>query len=290
LKCRISISVFVLISACNLWGQGYIQNNWPERVILSLTPKPATSIAVTWRTQLESINPSIQIAKAMDWTDYNDNPLTYNAASEEVTLDTGYEVFYYSVIVKNLEPNTEYIYRVGSDSVWCEWNQFKTANNQTAPFEFVYFGDAQHDVMEHCSHLFRKAYNNSPNAAFWLSSGDLVDRPQYDYQLGEFFEAASFIPRVIPMVLACGNHEYKKWYIDEVRQEAISDLWRHAITQPASSIEGLDETVFYIDYQGVRFIFLNGTEKRSEQAAWLREVLSENNNLWTIVSTMLSSL
>jgi hypothetical protein len=47
-------------------------------------------------------------------------------------------------------------------------------------------------------------------------------------------------------------------------------------TLPGNSPEGLEETVFSFDYQGMRVVVLNGNEKIPEQALWLEGVLSNN--------------
>jgi len=38
------------------------------------------------------------------------------------------------------------------------------------------------------------------------------------------------------------------------------------------------------DYQGLRFIMLNGNEKYQEQAHWLEKVLSQNSNRWVVAA------
>ena len=134
------------------------------------------------------------------------------------------------------------------------------------------------------SRLFRKAYSISPNSNFWLFSGDLLDRAEYDYQWNEFFQASGFITSVMPCVLATGNHEYADTVINGVEVETLVELWRNHLTQPTSEIVGLDETVFSFLYQGVRFIVLNGNEKLDEQSVWLEKVLAENKSIWTIVT------
>jgi calcineurin-like phosphoesterase family protein len=59
--------------------------------------------------------------------------------------------------------------------------------------------------------------------------------------------------------------------------------WRPHVTQPENGPKGLEETCYYLDYQGVRFIILNGNEKLEEQATWLEKVLEENENQWVVV-------
>lgn len=52
---------------------------------------------------------------------------------------------------------------------------------------------------------------------------------------------------------------------------------------PLNGPEDLLETVYYLDYQGVRFIALNGSKLLDEQSKWLEPVLADNPNRWTIV-------
>lgn len=88
----------------------------------------------------------------------------------------------------------------------------------------------------------------------------------------------------MPSVFVTGNHEYIDTIINGQETDILAELWKVQITQPKGEIASLDETVFYFDYQGVRFIVLNGNEKLEEQTIWLDKVLSENKNKWTIVA------
>jgi 3',5'-cyclic AMP phosphodiesterase CpdA len=48
--------------------------------------------------------------------------------------------------------------------------------------------------------------------------------------------------------------------------------------------EGMEETVYYIDYQGTRIISLDSTLDHKAQVPWLRRVLEDNPNRWTILT------
>jgi len=87
---------------------------------------------------------------------------------------------------------------------------------------------------------------------------------------------------VIPSVLTAGNHEYADTTVNGKETEVLVPLWQAHIKQPETNIEGINETVFSFDYQGVRFIVLNGNERLEEQAQWLDKILAENQNKWTI--------
>ena len=89
--------------------------------------------------------PEVRFAKATGWIEFENNLSSITARIEKVILLDSTKVFHYSVVIKDLQPNTHYIYSVGGDSVWSEWNQFRTAKEENAPFTFTYFGDMQHD-------------------------------------------------------------------------------------------------------------------------------------------------
>jgi 3',5'-cyclic AMP phosphodiesterase CpdA len=47
---------------------------------------------------------------------------------------------------------------------------------------------------------------------------------------------------------------------------------------------GLEETVYWLDYQGVRIVSLNSNELEKEQVPWLERVLENNPNKWTVLT------
>lgn len=66
---------------------------------------------------------------------------------------------------------------------------------------------------------------------------------------------------------------------------SVSDHWRPQFAFPVQNVpEGLEETTYYIDYQGVRFISLDSNKAREAQIPWLREVLKNNPNRWTVLT------
>ncbi len=67
-------------------------------------------------------------------------------------------------------------------------------------------------------------------------------------------------------------------------ERTIARHWRPQFTLPRNGPLGTEETAYFIDYQGARIVSLNSNERQKEQAAWLREVLSNNPNRWTIVT------
>jgi hypothetical protein len=52
---------------------------------------------------------------------------------------------------------------------------------------------------------------------------------------------------------------------------------------PENGIAELTETVYYIDYQGVRIVVLNSNKEIEKQARWLEKILDRNPNHWTVM-------
>jgi hypothetical protein len=257
---------------------------FPERIILNLTENPATSMAVTWRSEIGVVDAIAQITEAAPTPSLEENAVTVKAITEQIEVEEGQVKLSHSVIFRGLNPNSLYAYRVGNDSVWSEWNQFKTARKKPAPFTFVYFGDPQNDITNYVSRIFREAYKSAPDAAFWLFTGDLVSNSTLDSWWSELFYASGWIFRVMPGVMLPGNHGYPKIETPEGKTRILNRFWRPNFTLPENGPEGLAETSYFIDYQGVRFIMLNGNEKLQEQADWLRGLLANNSNTWTIAA------
>ncbi len=256
----------------------------PERIILNLTETPAASMAVTWRTALNYLDASAEISESTPGPTNAALSRKFAATSTSLELPGGKRWVQSAVILDGLKPNTRYAYRVGHDSVWSEWNQFGTARGSSAPFTFVYLGDPQSDIRKHVSRVFREAYREAGHASFWLFTGDLTTEPE-DGLWQEWFDAAGFIPRMVPMIMAPGNHDHGSALVDgkKVRTERLP-LWHPQFTLPENGVPGMEELSYYVDYQGVRILMLNSNNRLKEQAEWLDTLLSANPNRWTIAA------
>jgi 3',5'-cyclic AMP phosphodiesterase CpdA len=266
----------------------------PDRVNLSVTQDPSTSMAVTWRTHVSIQSGMAEIVPA------SANPLSVKDAKrisavsqtlrsedgkyKELTWE-GVTANYHSVILQDLQPNTLYSYRVGNGAEWSEWFQFRTAGKSDDQLSFLYFGDAQTDLRSLWSRAIRQAYAHLPSAALMLHAGDLVNRANRDEEWGEWFEAGSFITATIPQMPSPGNHDYGR---DE-KELQLSDFWRPQFTLPQNGPKGLEETCYFSDVQGLRLISLDSylaeesDEYLEKQRIWMDSVLSNNPNQWTCV-------
>lgn len=67
---------------------------------------------------------------------------------------------------------------------------------------------------------------------------------------------------------------------------AITPHWQQQFAFPIQDPpnKSLAESVYFIDYQETRFISLNSNEAIESQIEWLRDVLQNNPNRWTVVT------
>jgi len=253
----------------------------PDRIVLSWSDDPTTTMSVTWRTDTTVQHPIAEIAPAEGGPRFLDKRKSIDAESQSLTTDLGPSLRH-TATFRELKPDSQYSYRVGDGTNWSEWADFKTASTEAVPFSFVYFGDAQNDVKSHWSRVVRRAFRDAPKAAFFLHAGDLINRSESDAEWGEWFYAGGFIHRSTPCVATPGNHEFGR--IGDTGKRRLSIHWQPQFAFPQHGPAGLKESVYWFDFQGTRFVSLNSNEKLEEQVPWLDEVLTDNPNLWTVLT------
>lgn len=255
----------------------------PTRVILTWRDDPTTSQAVTWRTDATAGPAIAEIAPADANPGFVKTAARTAGATRPLEL-AGRRVYYHEAHFTGLQPATLYAYRVGNGAVWSEWLQFRTASRGAAPFSFVYLGDAQNEIRSLWSRAIRAALLDAPRARFILHAGDLVDNGNSDAQWEEWFEAGGWLNGMIPSVPVTGNHEYVR--PDRTQPPALSLFWRPQFALPENGPAALVETVYSLDYQGLRLIVLNSNERTrlAEQASFLEARLRDNPNRWTVVT------
>lgn len=264
---------------------------YPDRIIINFGEKPESEISVTWRTNEEIDTAYLEIAKASGDPRFWHNKQTLLAKTEVFDareIETA-EVLahYHSKEVNGLEPETVYGYRVGDGERWSEWFQFETASDQKDDkFSFLYVGDAQNYILELWSRLVREGFKTAPEAKFFIHAGDLINTAHKEQDWHEWFTAGGFIHSMIPSFPTPGNHEYRaKDSVENAsKQRSLSLQWQPQFTLPLNGPEGLEETVYYMDYQDTRIISLNSNRDLEIQAEWLEELLKNTNQKWIIVT------
>mgnify|MGYP001163540407 FL=1 len=264
----------------------------PDRIILTFHGDPSTSRAVTWRTDKSIEKAVAQIAEAKVNSKFTDDVDSVDAVTEAFDLgqykgNSSLIVHYHSVRFQDLKPDTLYVYRVGDGSKhWSEWVQFRTAKSSYAPTQFVYFGDAQNDILDHWSRVIRMAYQTAPNADFAIHAGDLINQAHRDHEWAQWFKAGGFIHSQWTAIPAVGNHEFMPLGRILKGKKRVSIQWRPQFTLPVEKdlVPELHETVYTVDYQDIRVIVLNSNDHKEQQTKYLEQKLKNCTAKWKIVT------
>jgi acid phosphatase type 7 len=264
----------------------------PERVIVNLTETPSTSLAFNWRAEAGAGDGFIEYATLTPGPAYPSQAVRLPAQRTSAAFVTRDEeqvsADYYSVRLTGLTPDTQYVYRVGKDGAWSPWRQVKTAAAEARPFTFLYMGDVQNDIRSMGGLAVRRALRQTPDAAFMLFAGDLINRADNDGEWGQWFDMDPHRLAETPSLMTPGNHEYMK--PEGAPRQFLAPQWRLQFSLPENGpSEALSETVYRVDYQGARVISLDADmfddDPASAQAqlTWLENQLENNPARWTVV-------
>ncbi|GMQ29421.1 metallophosphoesterase family protein [Algoriphagus confluentis] len=264
---------------------------YPDRIVVSFGENPSKEASVTWRTDSTVAQGYVEIALATAAPKFWKTGKAIEAKLEVLDAlsipEANIYAHYHSVSLSDLLPDQIYAYRVGDGQRWSEWFQFRTASEQpNDKFSFLYVGDAQNYVLELWSRLIREGFRTAPEARFFIHAGDLINSAHREQEWHEWFTAGGFIHSMIPSMPTPGNHEYRAKNQDEAnrKERSLSVQWRPQFTLPLNGPEGLEETVYYMDYQDLRMVFLDSNRDQVAQAMWLEKLLKDNPKKWTILT------
>lgn len=266
----------------------YQATAFPDRIILLPTAHPDSSQRVNWRTNAGLTLAEAEIALAQSGPGFVWQSQRVVAQSQPIQTENGLAL-QHSVLFTDLAADTLYSYRVKGAGTWSEWLQFRTASKDFKPFSFIYFGDAQNHNKSHVSRVMREALLQRPRARLMLHAGDMVSSREgnHDNEWGEWFDALGWQGGMINQFLTPGNHEYVE---DEQERHHLVPQFAAQFTGLRNGPAPLQDSVYFTDYQGVRFISLNSQEALQNeelaqlQAAWLEQVLQNNPARWTVVT------
>ena len=268
----------------------YAAKGWADRIVLTPAADAARGAGVAWRTNTAQTTAEAQIAEEIDGPLLGYGATDVRGTSQPISNENGAAI-YHQVRFDNLKPDTRYVYRVKAADSWSEWLPFRTAKSGFAPFRFIYLGDTQNDILEIGSRVIRSAFKEAGPAALVLHAGDLVAQREvkvHDDEWGEWTEAGGRAFAMTMQIPATGNHEY----VDHIQPDGsesrqLGPHWTRQFALPQNGAEGVRDTSYYVDYQGVRFIVLDGTAALDlggleSQTAWLDRTLATSSAKWNI--------
>ncbi|TIC79924.1 FN3 domain-containing metallophosphoesterase family protein [Nocardioides sp. GY 10127] len=242
-----------------------------------------TSRNLAWFTS-EDAAQTVQLALAEAMTDET-FPTTYSS----VTATTGATItdgeYYQHATLSGLAAETDYVYRVGSETAgWSEVYSFST-QAASSTFSFVFVGDPQigssHDNAgdgEGWATTIALAEASYPDTAFVLTSGDQVDTASNEEQYTYFLAPEQFTS--IPLATALGNHDYSSTaYHEHFNVPNVSDTYGLAADATQSGGDA-----FFV-WNDALFITLNTNNTDTDgHLAYVEATMNAHPDAaWTIV-------
>ncbi len=273
-------------------GTPYAARSLPDRIMLTPSADPSTGMAVAWRTDTAQSASEAQIAIAVDGPTLEENAVLLTGTPGIAKGSANGPALYHQVRFENLTPETVYAYRLKGSAGWTEWMQFRTASTQPKPFRFLYLGDIQNGILTYASRVIRQAFHANGGIELVLHAGDLAaqrDDLDHDDEWGEFNQAGGYNWSIVPQLPATGNHEYIDVPLpDGGESRKLGPYWPLQFALPTNGAPDVKATTYFVDYQAVRFIVLDGTSAidlgtMEQQTRWLDETLASSKAKWNVV-------
>ncbi len=269
----------------------------PRDIMLSVTSDVCTSQTITWHDDGDTDAGYVIYApkeqSVIRAGESGDDSGVLSAAGRRVPAESGADMedSIFSVLLKDLQPETTYYYFIRSDSGVSEISEFTTAARDQQSLSFLYMGDIQFEEdmeqeYEDWAQLVSSVYRRNPDLAFGLMGGDIVQNGIRTAEWDAFLKNASGIFSSLPFMPVNGNHESN---IPGGKPELYMDMF----TLPENGPEGFKEEFYSFDYGICHVTALNSWVFSGEQilteedyeniAAWIRSDLENSDAVWNIV-------
>lgn len=204
----------------------------------------------------------------------------------EKFTDNGKTSFVHTVTLQNLQPGTEYEYRLGCGDKRSEWFRLTTA--QGNKYKVLIFPDSQSANYKSWEDVAMPAWQRNQDARFFIAMGDLVDNGEHAYQWNEWFSRIRPMITRIPVAPVLGNHETytSDWKV------RLPLAYLHYFQLPEGAPEKYKNQFYSFDYGDVHFVVLNNLMREmeqfqpdmlQEQLAWFRADMEKTKKKWKIV-------
>jgi acid phosphatase type 7 len=251
----------------------------PDHIVLTWSDDPETTQTIQWRTstKIESGRVSyVDKEHAMNLGSIPVEPAKTIQIEEPTTLNDPV-IHWHTVTLRNLKPDTEYVYNIGglNNDPWSGEHSFRTAPREPQPFTFVYLGDAQNGLNEWGA-LMKDIHQRHPEVKFYLLAGDLIESGNQRDNWDEFFAYPGAVFAERPLVPVLGNHEY------------VGDgdrYYQQFFTLPNNGPKELRPGQAHaLRYGNALIVSLDSNRMLPEQAAWLDQTLAVTDARWKFVA------
>ena len=179
----------------------------------------------------------------------------------------------HSAIIRGLNANAQYVYRVGDGTLWSNEYIFKT-DNRDGNVKFFILGDIQTEDLAQVTQIVARL--NEGDYDFGIQTGDAVDdASSYAYWKGIIGLLGADALGDTDVIHVLGNHEFAG--------DAAAERSTKIYNLPTSGYGGHYSVV----YDNVYVAVINYTSNKRELAAaleWLKTDAANSNAAWKIRS------
>ena len=263
-----------------------------EPVLLSWTGDCETTMTFSWQSESRA-DAAVQVVPEYQYQASGfAGALEFPAAVKDVSLD-GSGAWRCQAAASGLEPDTVYVYRVGSQDAWSEPGSFTTRAAGSASLTFAYLGDAQtaNDTAADYAvwgDWIETIYQRSPELAFAVLGGDNVNSGISLDEFRLFTQNAGRVFSSVPLFSAIGNHESN--FIG-----GKAELFLDWFAFPENGPEGFEEEFYSFDAANCHVLVLNSWIFSGEQPLagedyqrvndWIAADLASSTADWQVVIT-----
>lgn len=215
------------------------------------------------------------------------------SATDTAFTDDGSTTYIHEGTITDLTPDTKYEYRVGySTDRRSDWYPLETAG--AGEYEVLIYPDSQSGDYSGWEQIVKNSADRNPNAALYISMGDLVDNGEQAYQWRTWLDSIKPLSARIPLAPTLGNHEM--YTLDWKMREPRAYLSYFDV--PNNGNATFDHRYYSYDYGDVHYVVLDTQLYESThednhdthhpdlydvQVQWLRQDLASNTKKWTVV-------
>ncbi|KRG08615.1 purple acid phosphatase family protein [Staphylococcus sp. NAM3COL9] len=211
----------------------------------------------------------------------------------------------YKAQAKDLKPNTQYYYKVGSESgKQSEIGKFKTSGDKGDPFSFVQYTDTQNafwneNVRNEAAFgadTLKNAIQTAGNPNFALHTGDFVETAEVEDEWKDLYKQSRPSFMSLPVASAPGNHD--EYALNEEDEKLLNKFNEHMnVPKENDSVNG--GSYYSFDYNGAHMVVANTNDNKKskdnpdekaigdEQMEWIKKDIKQardNGAKWVVLN------
>ena len=243
-----------------------------------ITKDSTTSRCIMWQSDSPLTSPIVELKF--------DGETKQFPATDSTFTDDDTENFQYTAQIDDLKPNSSYEFKIidGDKST----GNFELKTYDEKKFKAIIFPDSQSADYNVWGGVAKAAFEQNPDAQFFLNMGDLVDNGEDRHQWEAWMTQVEEPLQKIPFAPIMGNHECytRDW------QERYPIAYINYFAVPENDNKYFDRRYYSFDFGAAHFMILDSQWSELDafapgvieaQVNWLRQELQETKKAWKII-------